>query len=98
MKSRVKEDSYYNAKEYWEWRARKYGSSYKGWRAIYLISADEHYFKYHDMLEKQLVLNFIQIEPGMNVLDVGCGVGRWCMVFAKKGAYVTGIDISEEMV
>jgi SAM-dependent methyltransferase len=98
VKDRAKEKSYYNASEYWEWRARKYGSSYKGWRAIYLISADEQFFEYNDMLDKQAVSSFVRVKPGMEILDVGCGVGRWCMEFARKGAHVTGIDISEEMI
>ncbi len=92
------EGNYYNAKEYWEWRAKKYGSSYKGWRAIYLISADKQFFDYNDTIDKRTVLNFIEVQPGMNILDIGCGVGRWCMEFARRGAKVTGVDISEEMI
>jgi 2-polyprenyl-3-methyl-5-hydroxy-6-metoxy-1,4-benzoquinol methylase len=91
-------EQYYDAKEYWEWRAKKYGSSYKGWKAIYLISADRHYFERLDMLDKKAVMNFIDVHPDMTILDVGCGVGRWCREFAGRGANVTGIDISEEMI
>ena len=93
-----KEEKYYDAKEYWEWRAKKYGSSYKGWKAIYRASADKCFYEYADMLDKKAVFSFIQIRPRMKVLDVGCGVGRWCLEFAKRGTDVTGVDISEEMI
>ncbi|GEM_PF-5993179 len=32
---------------------------------------------------------------GKNVLDVGCGTGRWSKMFRNSGAKVTGIDLSE---
>lgn len=35
------------------------------------------------------------VEPGMRVLDAGCGEGNLSILMAKKGARVVGIDISE---
>ncbi len=35
---------------------------------------------------------------GLNVLDIGCGGGILTESIAKKGAFVTGIDMSEESV
>lgn len=35
---------------------------------------------------------------GLKVLDISCGVGRISIPLAKKGAIVSGIDISEEML
>ncbi len=32
---------------------------------------------------------------GNAILDEGCGTGRWCSYFNKKGAQVTGADISQ---
>src|SRR6185503_5587188 len=32
------------------------------------------------------------------VLDVGCGVGRWSRLLASRGAAVTGVDLSDEMI
>ncbi|MDR0827577.1 MAG: class I SAM-dependent methyltransferase [Desulfovibrio sp.] len=36
--------------------------------------------------------------PGARVLDIGCGAGRHALEFARRGALVTGLDISPRMI
>lgn len=38
------------------------------------------------------------LDPGATVLDVGCGFGRHCLEFARRGYRPTGIDPSPTMV
>jgi ubiquinone/menaquinone biosynthesis C-methylase UbiE len=38
------------------------------------------------------------LEPGMRLLDVGCGPGRHAHAFAERGIEVLGIDISHRFV
>jgi len=38
------------------------------------------------------------IGPGTRVLDVGCGIGGFCALAAKRGAVVHGIDTMPERV
>lgn len=38
------------------------------------------------------------LEPGMRVLDVGCGPGRHALALAERGIEVHGIDISDRFV
>jgi len=38
------------------------------------------------------------IKPNQLVLDVGCGVGRWSVLMAQKGATVVGVDQSTKML
>lgn len=44
----------------------------------------------------------IQIKPGWfkgkNVLDAGCGNGRWSYGFAKLGAHVTAVDVNQSAI
>ncbi len=38
------------------------------------------------------------ITPGLDVLDLGCGDGTTALPAAKRGAYVRGVDIAENLV
>jgi len=40
----------------------------------------------------------VNIEPYHRVIDVACGTGSQAMSIAGKAEYVTGIDLSEEMI
>lgn len=35
---------------------------------------------------------------GLDVLDIGCGEGRFCRMLGKRGARITGIDPTEELI
>ena len=51
-----------------------------------------------DRIEKEAVYEYLKPEPGMKILDVGCGTGNFSLELARLGARVTGIDISEPML
>jgi ubiquinone/menaquinone biosynthesis C-methylase UbiE len=51
-----------------------------------------------DEVETKLAFDMFSPEPGMNILDVGCGTGNFSIKLAQKGCKVTGIDISEKML
>jgi SAM-dependent methyltransferase len=40
----------------------------------------------------------LQLQPGMKVLDVGCGTGNQSLPAARTGAAVTGVDISSNLL
>lgn len=44
------------------------------------------------------VINKLDITPGMNVLDLGCGDGTTAIPAAKLGAKVQGVDIARNLV
>ena len=56
----------------------------------------------HDQVNEQFGIPFFldQLGPvsGLEVLDAGCGEGRSSRHIAAKGARVTGVDLSPEMV
>ena len=38
------------------------------------------------------------VEPGMHILDLGCGDGTTALPAARRGAYVLGVDIAANLV
>ncbi|MGD9863800.1 MAG: class I SAM-dependent methyltransferase [Pseudodonghicola sp.] len=49
--------------------------------------------------KKAHIANKLQIEPGMRVLDIGCGWGGMALTLARDyGAHVTGVTLSENQL
>lgn len=48
--------------------------------------------------EIEFLIPALGLEPGMRVLDVGCGPGRHAYALAERGIEVHGIDISRRFV
>jgi len=44
------------------------------------------------------ILSQLQIPPGSDVLDVGCGAGQIALPMARAGVNVTGIDIATNLI
>ncbi|GAA4316970.1 methyltransferase domain-containing protein [Compostibacter hankyongensis] len=45
-----------------------------------------------------VLLDLLDIRPGMEVLDLGCGTGHHAAKMAEQGAVVTGVDSSPDMI
>jgi SAM-dependent methyltransferase len=48
--------------------------------------------------EVDFLVDALRLEPGMRVLDVGCGPGRHSLSLARRGYDVVGVDHSAEFV
>jgi SAM-dependent methyltransferase len=48
--------------------------------------------------EVDALISALGLQPGMRVLDVGCGPGRHAHEFARRGIAVHGIDISQRFI
>ena len=48
--------------------------------------------------EIDFIVSELHLEPGMRVLDVGCGPGRHALELARRGIEVVGIDISQTFI
>ncbi|HZP31205.1 MAG TPA: class I SAM-dependent methyltransferase [Acidimicrobiia bacterium] len=48
--------------------------------------------------EVEFVVDVLGLQPGMRVLDVGCGPGRHALALARRGMEVTGVDLSTDFV
>jgi len=52
----------------------------------------------NELIEIPAMLGLIGDVDNKRVLDAGCGFGYYSILLAKKGAIVTGIDLSEKMI
>ena len=66
---------------------------YNEWSKVYDREANLVTF-----LEEQVSWDFIGKVRGKEVLDLGCGTGRYTIPLAKKGAKVTAIDFTKGMI
>ena len=48
--------------------------------------------------EVGFLVNALDLQPGMQVLDVGCGPGRHALELGRRGISVLGVDISQRFV
>jgi SAM-dependent methyltransferase len=55
-------------------------------------------FTYGTEQEVDFLVRALGLEPGMRVLDVGCGPGRHARALAQRGLVVHGVDISARFV
>lgn len=64
---------------------------YARWRTSVLCAITES-------IEKHVIFNLAGDLRGKRLLDLGCGEGTYSIVASQKGAFVTGLDISEAML
>jgi ubiquinone/menaquinone biosynthesis C-methylase UbiE len=73
-----------------EWFERSFGSDYM---VVY---------KHRDwddaVREVRCMMDLLQLPEGVEVLDVGCGMGRHALALADMGYKVTGIDLSDTLL
>jgi SAM-dependent methyltransferase len=50
------------------------------------------------MAQVRTAAKLLPFESGQKVLDIACGGGRHMLAFARRGAQVTGIDLSKTLV
>lgn len=83
---------------YWEERARSFAHRGAGLKAVCSYGMPSFYNRAIDLCQRLALEPWLAVTPGMRVLDVGCGVGRWSRELARRGAFVTGIDLSPTMI
>lgn len=55
-------------------------------------------FTQNTQVEVPFLIEVMELQPGMRLLDVGCGAGRHAVEFAARGYRVTGVDFSPGML
>lgn len=88
----------YRPAEYWEDRARRYAVEGDGLAAVCSYGMPRFYNRLIHFCQRRALEPWLKTAPGMRVLDVGCGIGRWSRLLAARGARVTGVDLSPTMI
>jgi cyclopropane fatty-acyl-phospholipid synthase-like methyltransferase len=58
----------------------------------------EESFTRHTLTEVDFLLDVCALQPGMRLLDMGCGPGRHSLELARRGLFVTGVDFTESFI
>ncbi len=53
---------------------------------------------YHQKVVEPNLVRILGDVSGKNILDLGCGQGYFCRLLAQKGAVVSGVDVSPELI
>lgn len=83
---------------YWEERACRFAAQGDGLAAVCSYGMPAFYNRLIDWCQRLALARWLRVPEGTQVLDVGCGVGRWSCRLAARGASVTGIDLSPTMI
>jgi SAM-dependent methyltransferase len=69
------------------------------WRFSFELSGEMYGKDFHNHA-KALNEDFLKnhISENSSVIDIGCGVGRWCQIAAKYAKHVVGIDYDEKLI
>jgi len=59
---------------------------------------DENDSVYHSLYEKPAMYSLLPELKGKKVISIGCGSGEDCNQLRKRGADVTGVDISDRLI
>jgi len=82
---------------FFEQRGQKYDPSAPFTSVLYQDNNPELAHK-RDIYEKSKILPTLNLSVGMNVLDIGCGIGRWASAIAPLVSSYVGTDISEALL
>lgn len=69
------------------------------WRFAFELSGEVYDSRFHNhskALSEEVLAENIPVKG--SVIDVGCGVGRWCRIASKYAGKVVGIDYSKSLI
>jgi len=61
-------------------------------------SYDDAFWQWHDALTWDYLKPHLPRDLSAEIIDLGCGTGKWTAKLAKTGFAVTGVDISHRML
>lgn len=83
-------------KQYWDEQATDPG--YESEFGPGMLIKNKYLARHRKATEERRFAELVQLRPDMDVLDVGCGTGRWAFYMSPRVHSVTATDISCEMI
>ncbi len=83
---------------YWDERAVRFGRINRGLPAVCAYGMPVLYNEAIHICQKSALTKWLDRCSDMDVLDFGCGVGRWSLDLAQRGNRVVGVDVSRSMI
>ncbi len=83
---------------YWERRAVKFARQGDGLAAVCSYGMPRFYNRMIEICQRRALRPWLNAVTSQDVLEVGCGVGRWTRMLAENGNRVTAIDLSPTMI
>lgn len=83
---------------FYDRRATTIGERKEKYTTVLLGDQDPDYAARWDAYEKDFIKPKLKVTAQMNVLDLGCGMGRWADALAAECRLYCGVDFSKEMI
>lgn len=87
-----------NIQSFYDKRARTVADREEAYTTVLLGDQNPQYARQWDAYEKSFILSKLRLDETKNVLDIGCGMGRWTKTVAPLCNQYYGLDFSEDMV
>lgn len=87
-----------NTQNFYDKRAKELENMENPYVAVLLGDQNPQHALAWNEFEKKYILNQLKIDKNSNVLDIGCGIGRWAESIIPQCNYYLGVDFSNEMI
>lgn len=87
-----------NTRAFYDMRARNVSQMECPYTAVLLGDQNPNHAAAWNVYERENILPKLQITKDCNVLDIGCGIGRWAEQVIPLCNFYCGVDFSSEMV
>ena len=85
-------------RELYNERAERLKNMKSPYTAVLLGDQNPEYADKWNIVEKELILPFMEADKTKSVLDLGCGIGRWAESLLPLCKNYTGVDFSDGMI
>ncbi len=91
-------EEHFDPRQYWENRARQFGATPGGWKAVCCRGMPEMYNQLLHRLQKRVLRRRIRPSGDQTCFELACGVGRWLVELTSPAGKVWGGDLSFTML